>query len=1294
MRRLVLGTSCFLLVLFFSVRVSAQKQNNIWYFGTKAGLDFNSQPPGPLTSNLETLEGLEGVSPYSFYRDTAHAISLPADTTLCQGQSLELYIDTPVEECAAGLVWNNGSTDPSQNIGFPGTYWVEVQSTCQQYRDSITVQFEACSQQGCIREYGPYFEIPGKSLHGYSLAARRENDGFYLGGLLNDSALLVRYDLSGKVLWARTFDVVSGKADHISAVLLDSDGMLAVSGTAGEIDNTNGGPIFVFRYDPENDQVLWTMEFVTAVTRNFNWTIIEKSPGGNYIISNLPVDDPGSNVNLELFELNRNTGTVMPGIFKNLDLGSSEEITSMLMYEGFLYGTGRFSLGAAPSSFRQALIKIDPVDGSIVWSKVGHRPGNVSARLYGADLLIDQDIIYHCFFGDPGGTSTTNTDLFVQKTNLDGNISWVKQYQLPGSNDWGYEIIKSGDGMVILAAQRALPYAYVLFKIDFDGNVLWAREFPLANPFYTAHPLIGDNQLIEVGGQLVWTGYEVTSDTEAKLMVIRTDLNGNKPGLCGEYGPVNIPMSTVTNPVFFDVDMIEAEPEFSVQKITLSSREAFLPYDLNCISSDTIFFTFSDTICSGEAYEGYTETGVYEDYFVTPEGCDSLRILELTVQDHIVSDIEKTICKGGSFEGYEQTGIYRDTFPMSTQCDSIRNLALRTINCQEVVWYDLNACSSFMSNGSHMDYSEFVPAYPNPLPCGLIDASNVFRDPPQMNKHSCTQGVNNSIAMCISSNASCMYLPGDAASLIMELNIIPAEDSVIQISGLNFYERAPATYSWISGPGGPNNYPKYYGIRVLKNGTEIFRRKDVPTSLVWSAQTYDWVDMEAFRITAPALIRIELLPYCPIGNGATVSAWDVDEITIAAGCWPSHIPQPQIAGVVTTMDDRRMRNVEIEWSSSPDFRNSDSVLTDEHGEYQMANLVTGNSYYIRGSYNDAWLNGVNTLDLLSIQKHLLGLEPFTRPDQFIAADINHNTTITVTDLLELRKALLGKTSSFPQNTSWRIGWFDDNSTWGEIQSTNPAYHDIMINWKGIKIGDLNNDAVLLAPGELFQIRTEENFELEYPDQEVVEGDEIEVTLKNVTETDLEGFQFILEADGLVLTDVRGISIQLSEEHYQRHRNNVVWFSWSEATATHLDSLDELFSLKLAAKRRGRLSEMLSILDNPLQPQAYLNRKIAGLRLKKQASNSFSGEAIGNITIHPNPFEESTIIELEMKQPGKVQFDFYNFSGQHMHSEEKVWPKGQHQLEISRKQLGPASGIIMCRMVCQTQAITTKLAMIH
>src|SRR5688572_28486383 len=55
----------FLLSLTFliSITASAQKENNMWYFGKNAGLDFNSGAPVPLTNGaLNTWEGSASVA--------------------------------------------------------------------------------------------------------------------------------------------------------------------------------------------------------------------------------------------------------------------------------------------------------------------------------------------------------------------------------------------------------------------------------------------------------------------------------------------------------------------------------------------------------------------------------------------------------------------------------------------------------------------------------------------------------------------------------------------------------------------------------------------------------------------------------------------------------------------------------------------------------------------------------------------------------------------------------------------------------------------------------------------------------------------------------------------------------------------------------------------------------------------------------------------------------------------------------------------------------------------------------
>jgi hypothetical protein len=58
-------------------------------------------------------------------------------------------------------------------------------------------------------------------------------------------------------------------------------------------------------------------------------------------------------------------------------------------------------------------------------------------------------------------------------------------------------------------------------------------------------------------------------------------------------------------------------------------------------------------------------------------------------------------------------------------------------------------------------------------------------------------------------------------------------------------------------------------------------------------------------------------------------------------------------------------------------------------------------------------NGVSTLDLVKIQKHLLGKELFDSPFQYIAADANSNGSVSAIDLVEIRKVILGIYTAIP-----------------------------------------------------------------------------------------------------------------------------------------------------------------------------------------------------------------------------------------------------------------------------------------
>lgn len=80
----------------------------------------------------------------------------------------------------------------------------------------------------------------------------------------------------------------------------------------------------------------------------------------------------------------------------------------------------------------------------------------------------------------------------------------------------------------------------------------------------------------------------------------------------------------------------------------------------------------------------------------------------------------------------------------------------------------------------------------------------------------------------------------------------------------------------------------------------------------------------------------------------------------------------------------------------------------------------GSDITLQASSNDDPRNGLSTLDLVLISKHILGIEPLDSPYKIIAADANRSNSVTTFDILELRKLLLGVYDSLPNNTSWRF----------------------------------------------------------------------------------------------------------------------------------------------------------------------------------------------------------------------------------------------------------------------------------
>ena len=1100
------------------------------------------------------------------------------------------------------------------------------------------------SQSQCSSTFAKTIGSALSSESGYSLAVDSTHKVIYVGGSINDSTMLLKVNADGDILWARTFDAVAGQIERIGAVIMDSDGMLCI---AGMTDDVVGGKAFLVKYDPQLDQVLWANEYRVPST-NYVFGLIEKGAGGNYLMFNNQITPN----NAEILEIDRNTGQVNPNFSKHYSLGASQTFWDLVLYQGALYSTGRFTEGAGLGHMRNVLIKMDPDNGTPIWTKLGHRPSNVSARLYGTDLLVDQNMIFSTSRGDPNGTNLSVSKMYIHKTSLDGEVLWTKQYEIPAAEDVCEEIITTGDGLVIMGRTTG-PNSLFLFKINYNGDVLWGKSFDFPGNENTFSTGGTGTQLLAMDGSLYFTAWTELNGRR-DMIFVKTDSKGQLDNGCTIGQSIDIPVITVENATFYPI-----EPE--VFTLIPEVIKLQLPFATTSLQTENTCFN----------------------------------------PGNIETTIEAAICEGGTYEGYHLAGTYTDTFHLEGGCDSVRIINLRLVSCDPLVEYNLNACTSNMSTGSNMDYSEFIPFYPASDICASVEATNLFRSPPQENKHSCTQGLNDTPAMCVSALSGCTWIPGHQASVIMEITITPEANGISEITGLQFHEKAPTSYNWIDGDSGPNNYPTLFGIRILKNGTEIYRNPAIPTTPGWSLHEFNFIDNALFEVNQATLFRIELLPYCPVGNGAAVAAWDLEDIVLSGGCVILPGKRPSLQGTIVTPKGNALAGAEVHLSHSSQFTVYNADASGTKGEYQFPNLESGTSYYVRGFHNSEFLRGVNTLDLILMQKYLLGITPFTSLDQYVAADINHDGRINIMDLISLRKTILGYTPNFPGNTSWRFGVWPQSFDSSDPSSLNETVYIESIqdgptkaDFVGIKIGDLNGTATTITRNANNGINNSDAVGIAIEDYTMIAGVPFTITVRATEDIIMEGLQLGWQFNGMSLSGIQGIHLSIHEENVSFQEDGAFRLSWNSDTPVHLNTGDVLFSLTLVSHLDETLYSNIRQAPELLPSEMYTDNITFPVKLNVLPSSVTNVPAISFFTVTPNPFTDETTLHYTLSHDSEVKIKAFDGSGILRYGKTIQGISGENTIQISAEDLNQYSGMLFCQIICDGDIKVRKVVRVN
>jgi Dockerin type I domain len=135
------------------------------------------------------------------------------------------------------------------------------------------------------------------------------------------------------------------------------------------------------------------------------------------------------------------------------------------------------------------------------------------------------------------------------------------------------------------------------------------------------------------------------------------------------------------------------------------------------------------------------------------------------------------------------------------------------------------------------------------------------------------------------------------------------------------------------------------------------------------------------------------------------------------------VQKATVAGELKTESTQGVEEGNVQLSGShPAFPPvSQYQMSNQVGKFEFSNAIPlAGNYTVAPVKEDNPLNGVTTLDLALISKHVLGIETLGTPYKMIAADANKSGTITTFDVVELRKLILGIYDELPNNKSWRF----------------------------------------------------------------------------------------------------------------------------------------------------------------------------------------------------------------------------------------------------------------------------------
>ncbi len=380
------------------------------------------------------------------------------------------------------------------------------------------------------------------------------------------------------------------------------------------------------------------------------------------------------------------------------------------------------------------------------------------------------------------------------------------------------------------------------------------------------------------------------------------------------------------------------------------------------------------------------------------------------------------------------------------------------------------------------------------------------------------------------------------------------------------------------------------------------------------------------------------------------------------------------------------------------------VATDNDGKYEFANLPFLDGYMVKPISSGSHTNGVSTLDLVLIQRHILGLQDLQGAHKLIAADVNGSSNISGADIVELRKLILGVKEEFSNNTSWKFiptdfEFPDPSFPWSfptEIELEQLFVDKEELDFFGIKVGDVNGTATNLTSTENVEVRSS-GLSLSIDDKEFLLGSDVSLPLIVESGLEIEGMQMTINFDASILS-YQGISAEqatIASSHINatQAQRGIITISYDNVLGLELNADDIMMNIDFVAIADGSVKGNIEINSDVLTAEAYdlsHNTLPVSLEIREDVvSNDF-----GRMTLSatPNPFSDITNITFSIPTAQSATITVLDASGRVVVNMTQAFEAGENTLEITRDQLS-SDGLYYYQLETAERTIVKKMIMV-